>query len=105
MPRGMLLRGAARTAVVAGTATAVRGRVQRRQSQRWAEEAPPDPVELRWVERKKPAGHDSLVADAVEPDRPPVMLGAGDRGRPVGQNGEVIALAGQEIERVHAHRR
>ena len=41
MPRGMLLRGAARTAVVAGTATAVSGRVQRRQSQRWAEEAPP----------------------------------------------------------------
>ena len=41
MPRGMLLRGAARTAVVAGTATAVSGRVQRRQSQRWAEEPPP----------------------------------------------------------------
>jgi ABC-type xylose transport system substrate-binding protein len=30
-----LLRMAARTAVVAGTATAVAGRVQRRQSQRW----------------------------------------------------------------------
>lgn len=37
-----LLRGVARTAVVAGTATAVSGRVQRRQSQRWAaQEAPP----------------------------------------------------------------
>lgn len=37
-----LLRGMARTAVVAGTATAVSGRVQRRQSQRWAaQEAPP----------------------------------------------------------------
>lgn len=31
-----LLRGMARTAVVAGTATAVSGRVQRRQGQRWA---------------------------------------------------------------------
>ena len=31
-----LLRMAARTAVVAGTATAVSGRVQRRQSERWA---------------------------------------------------------------------
>lgn len=31
-----LLRGVARTAVVAGTATAVSGRVQRRQQQRWA---------------------------------------------------------------------
>ena len=44
-----LLRGVARTAVVAGTATAVSGRVSRRQQGRWAakeqaaapEEAPP----------------------------------------------------------------
>ena len=44
-----LLRMAARTAVVAGTATAVSGRVQRRQAARWeqedaqqyAQEAPP----------------------------------------------------------------
>jgi hypothetical protein len=37
-----LLRGVARTAVVAGTATAVSGRVSRRQSERWAaQEAPP----------------------------------------------------------------
>jgi hypothetical protein len=33
-----LLRGVARTAVVAGTATAVSGRVARRQNQRWAQE-------------------------------------------------------------------
>ncbi|MET8947167.1 SHOCT domain-containing protein [Streptomyces sp. NPDC004542] len=33
-----LLRGAARTAVVAGTATAVSNRVSRRQSGRWAEQ-------------------------------------------------------------------
>jgi len=33
-----LIRGVARTAVVAGTATAVSGRVQRRQSARWAEQ-------------------------------------------------------------------
>jgi hypothetical protein len=37
-----LIRGVARTAVVAGTATAVSGRVSRRQSARWAaQEAPP----------------------------------------------------------------
>ena len=36
-----LLRMAARTAVVAGTATAVSGRVQRRQEGRWAEEDAP----------------------------------------------------------------
>jgi Short C-terminal domain len=33
-----LVRGVARTAVVAGTATAVSGRVQRRQQGRWAEQ-------------------------------------------------------------------
>jgi hypothetical protein len=33
-----LLRMAARTAVVAGTATAVSGRVQRRQAERWDEQ-------------------------------------------------------------------
>ena len=39
-----LLRGVARTAVVAGTATAVSNRVSRRQSERWAaQEAPPEP--------------------------------------------------------------
>ena len=48
-----LLRMAARTAVVAGTATAVHGRVQRRQAERWDEQdaqqqpqyqqAPPEP--------------------------------------------------------------
>jgi Short C-terminal domain len=36
MPR--LMRGVARTAMVAGTATAVSGRVQRRQQARWAEQ-------------------------------------------------------------------
>ncbi|MGW0056532.1 SHOCT domain-containing protein [Nocardia nova] len=36
-----LLRGVARTAVVAGTATAVSNRVSRRQGLRWAEQEPP----------------------------------------------------------------
>ena len=36
--RGGLVRGVARTAVVAGTATAVSGRVARRQNNRWAEQ-------------------------------------------------------------------
>lgn len=44
MPGGMLIRGAARTAVVAGTATAVSGRVQRRQAQRWAQQPGGQPV-------------------------------------------------------------
>lgn len=36
-----LIRGVARTAVVAGTATAVSNRVSRRQAERWAQQAPP----------------------------------------------------------------
>ena len=35
-PRGGLVRGVARTAVVAGTASAVAGRVHHRQDQKWA---------------------------------------------------------------------
>ena len=38
MPEGLLLRGVARTAVRAGTATAVINRVSRRQAQRWAQQ-------------------------------------------------------------------
>ena len=39
-----LLRGIGRTAAIAGTATAVSGRVRRRQERRWAEqEAPAEP--------------------------------------------------------------
>jgi hypothetical protein len=41
MPR--LLRGIARTAVVAGTATAVSNGVSRRQQERWAQQGPAEP--------------------------------------------------------------
>ena len=40
-----LIRGVARTAVVAGTATAVSGRVARRQGQRWAQQEQGQPAE------------------------------------------------------------
>jgi Short C-terminal domain len=43
---GMLLRGVARTAVVAGTATAVSNRVSRRQAQRWADQGQASPAYL-----------------------------------------------------------
>ena len=38
-----LLRGIARTAVVAGTATAVSNRVSRRQANRWSQQEPASP--------------------------------------------------------------
>ena len=61
MPR--LLRMAARTAVVAGTATAVSGRVQRRQANRWADKdaqaAPEEPQQLP-EQRSAPSTTDTL---------------------------------------------
>ncbi len=62
-----LLRGVARTAVIAGTATAVSNRVSRRQGERWAEqddryyeEAPPQaapaPTEADPLEQLKQLG-------------------------------------------------
>jgi hypothetical protein len=38
-----LVRGIARTAAIAGTATAVSNRVSRRQTQRWAAQSQPEP--------------------------------------------------------------
>ena len=43
MPR--LLRGVARTAVVAGTATAVSNRVSRRQANRWSQQGQAEPAQ------------------------------------------------------------
>ena len=63
-----LLRGMARTAVVAGTATAVSNRVSRRQAERWAvqepqpqyaeqpQAAPPPPTAPDPIERLKELG-------------------------------------------------
>jgi hypothetical protein len=61
-----LIRGVARTAVVAGTATAVSNRVSRRQGERWAAQeapadrqapsAPPAPVAPDPIERLKQLG-------------------------------------------------
>jgi hypothetical protein len=49
-----LLRGVARTAAVAGTATAVSNRVSRRQGQRWAEQNAP-PEQEAYAEEPPPA--------------------------------------------------
>jgi Short C-terminal domain len=60
-----LIGTAARTAVFAGTATAVSGRVQRRQRQRWAEEdsAAYDQQQAAYQQAPPPA-----AAPAEEPD-------------------------------------
>lgn len=65
-----LLRGVARTAVIAGTASAVGGRVRHRQDQKWAQQeaaeqpqeaAPPAPAPAA-----APAGGESSVIDQLK---------------------------------------
>jgi Short C-terminal domain len=45
-----LLRGVARTAVVAGTATAVSNRVSRRQANRWSQQEEQQPAQQQYAE-------------------------------------------------------
>jgi outer membrane protein OmpA-like peptidoglycan-associated protein len=60
-----LLRGVARTAAVAGTATAVSNRVSRRQEQRWQQqEAAPAPVQP--AQAVPQAGGDSTIDQLKE---------------------------------------
>jgi len=57
-----LLRGVARTAVVAGTATAVSGRVARRQQNRWAAQEAP-----AYQEPAPPPAAPQAAAPAADP--------------------------------------
>ena len=70
MPR--LLRGVARTAVVAGTATAVSGRVQRRQAERYAERD----AQI-YAQRQQAYDEQQQMAQAPPP-APPAPSGGGE---------------------------
>ena len=59
-----LLRGVARTAVVAGTATAVSNRVSRRQANRWSQQGYYDEPEPTYAEPPPPAP--APAADPIE---------------------------------------
>ena len=61
-----LVRGVARTAVVAGTATAVSGRVSRRQGQRWAEQAPPQEAPVQQSPAAPPPAQQSTIEQLKE---------------------------------------
>jgi len=65
-----LLRGVARTAVIAGTATAVSNRVSRRQGERWqaqeAQEAAPPPQPAAAPAPAPPAGEQSTIEQLKE---------------------------------------
>lgn len=58
-----LIRGMARTAVVAGTATAVSNRVSRRQAERWSQQDQPAPDQMEAEPQPAPAA----PAPAVDP--------------------------------------
>ena len=75
-----LLRGVARTAVIAGTATGVSNRVSRRQSQRWAAQEEPAPA---------PAPQQQYAA-------PPAQAPAGGESR-VEQLKDLAALKDQGV--------
>ena len=64
-----LLRGVARTAVVAGTASAVAGRVQRRQASRFAERDAATAAQ-------QDAAYDQQVAEQAPPPPPPPPSGS-----------------------------
>jgi len=60
-----LLRGMARTAAVAGTATAVSNRVSRRQANRWAaQEVPSEPAPQQYASPPPPTGN--AGSDTIE---------------------------------------
>jgi putative oligomerization/nucleic acid binding protein len=64
-----LLRGVARTAVVAGTATAVSNRVSRRQADRWARQGyydEPEPAPAAPPPAPAPAAPAAPAPDAIE---------------------------------------
>ncbi|MFJ7266887.1 SHOCT domain-containing protein [Streptomyces sp. NPDC099050] len=78
-----LLRGIARTAVVAGTATAVSNRVSRRQAGRWAEQ--------------DTQAYEQHAAAAPAPPPPPPQPPADDMSSRIAQLKELGALKEQGI--------
>src|SRR5512134_1979517 len=66
-----LIRGVARTAVVAGTATAVSNRVSRRQANRWSQQSEPQPQyaqQPQYYEAPPPPAPAPAPAAAPAPD-------------------------------------
>jgi hypothetical protein len=78
-----LLRGIARTAVVAGTATAVSNRVSRRQAERWSQQD------------QDPYGGQPTYYD--EPPPPPPPAAAAEAADPIQQLKDLAALKEQGI--------
>ncbi|MET9848269.1 SHOCT domain-containing protein [Streptomyces ossamyceticus] len=87
-----LIRGVARTAVVAGTATAVSNRVSRRQAGRWARQD---------AQEYAPPASDPYAAQAPQPAAQPAELSSGDKIAQLKELGELRAqgvLTEEEFE-------
>lgn len=67
-----LLRGMARTAVIAGTATAVSNRVSRRQAQRWSQQGGGGYVPRRMAYAAPPPQQEYAPAPAAPPPPDPI---------------------------------
>ena len=70
-----LIRGVARTAVVAGTATAVSGRVQRRQQGRWAAQEQQQQAQYQQQYEQQPYQEPQYA----QPAPPPATMGTDDK--------------------------
>ena len=82
-----LLRGVARTAVVAGTATAVSGRVQRRQAEKFASRD-------AGIAAERQEAYDQQVDEQAPPPPPPPAQPAAD---PIEQLKDLAALRDQGV--------
>src|SRR5690349_5121942 len=86
-----LLRGVARTAVVAGTATAVSGRVQRRQAEKFADR------DAQIYSDREQAYQQQVAASAPPPPPPPAAAPAPAGG---GENAMIEQL--KQLGELHA---
>jgi hypothetical protein len=82
-----LIRGVARTAVVAGTATAVSNRVSRRQANRWAQQSEPQYAPQPQYSEPPPQYYEPPPAPVAAPAAPD----------PIEQLKELAALKAQGI--------
>jgi hypothetical protein len=89
-----LVRGVARTAVVAGTATAVSNRVSRRQGNRWAAKE-----EQQYAEQAPPPQY-AEPAPAYAPPPPPAAPAPAPAPAPLSSTDRVAAL--KDLAELHA---
>ena len=92
-----LLRGVARTAVVAGTATAVSNRVSRRQGNRWAAQEQPPPQQQQQQQGYPPPRYESEPYPPPPPPPPPAPSQGDDMDAKLAQLKELGQLKEQGI--------